>query len=146
MLIEKIQTDLKSFLKNHQTAEVVTLRFLLADCQNVKIDKRRELSDEETIEIIQRQIKSHSDSITAFEKGGRPDLVAKEKREAEILQNYLPRQLTDEEISGLIKETLQEVGISDKKEMGKVMGAISPKLKGRADKGRVARLLSKILE
>jgi len=146
MLIEKIQTDLKSFLKNHQTAEVVTLRFLLADCQNVKIDKRRELSDEETIEIIQRQIKSHSDSITAFEKGGRLDLVAKEKREAEILQNYLPRQLTDEEISGLIKETLQEVGISDKKEMGKVMGAISPKLKGRADKGRVARLLSKILE
>jgi len=146
MLIEKIQTDLKSFLKNHQTAEVVTLRFLLADCQNVKIDKRRELSDEETIEIIQRQIKSHSDSITAFEKGGRPDLVAKEKREAEILQNYLPRQLTDEEINGLIKETLQEVGISDKKEMGKVMGAISPKLKGRADKGRVARLLSKILE
>jgi len=146
MLIEKIQTDLKSFLKNHQTAEVVTLRFLLADCQNVKIDKRRELSDEETIEIIQRQIKSHSDSITAFEKGGRLDLVAKEKREAEILQNYLPRQLTDEEISGLIKETLQEVGISDKKEMGKVMGAISPKLKSRADKGRVARLLSKILE
>ncbi|OIN94125.1 hypothetical protein AUJ38_02590 [bacterium CG1_02_42_9] len=146
MLIEKIQTDLKSFLKNHQTAEVVTLRFLLADCQNVKIDKRRELSDEETIEIIQRQIKSHSDSITAFEKGGRLDLVAKEKREAEILQNYLPRQLTDEEINGLIKETLQEVGISDKKEMGKVMGAISPKLKGRADKGRVARLLSKILE
>lgn len=146
MLVEKIQTDLKFFLKNHQTSEVATLRFLLADCKNVKIAKRRELSDEETIEIIQRQIKNRQDSIAAFEKGGRLDLVANEKREAEILQNYLPRQLTDEEISGLIQETLREVGISDKKEMGEVMGAISPKLKGRADKGRVARLLSKILE
>jgi hypothetical protein len=105
------------------------------------VDLRRELKDEEVIEVLSKQTKQRKESIEGFEKGGRADLVAKEKAELALIEKYLPAALGEEELAKLIVETIQATGAAGPKDMGKVMGALTPKIRGRADMGKVSGMV-----
>ncbi len=132
-LKEKIMADMKEAMKAKDAAKVSTLRLLLSEIKNREIDKRGELTDDEVIAVIQKAVKQRKESIEQYEKAGRSELVEKEKKELEILEAYLPQPLTEEELDALIDETIKEVGATSIKDMGKVMKAIMPKVRGRAD-------------
>jgi uncharacterized protein YqeY len=101
--------------------------------KNIEIDQRRALDDAEVLDILSREIKQRRDSLQEFEKAGREDLSDNVKAEIAIISEYLPQQLTEEEIERIVQETIRETGASSKTEMGKVMKALMPKVKGRAD-------------
>jgi len=129
-----------------QKIRLSTIRLLNADIKNVEIMKKAELTDEEVIAVIQRQIKSRKDSIEQYGKGGRRDLVEKEEKEAAVLLDYLPEQLSDEELKTLVEEAIRETGATSPKDMGKVMGALMPRVKGKAEGGRVSKMASELLK
>jgi len=129
-----------------QKLRLSTIRLLNADIKNVEIMKKAELTDEEVIAVIQRQIKSRKDSIEQYGKGGRRDLVEKEEKEAAVLLDYLPEQLSDEELKTLVEEAIRETGATSPKDMGKVMGALMPRVKGKAEGGRVSKMASELLK
>jgi len=129
-----------------QKIRLSTIRLLNADIKNVEIMKKAELTDEEVIAVIQRQIKSRKDSIEQYGKGGRRDLVEKEEKEAAVLLDYLPEQLSDEELKTLVEEAIRETGATSPKDMGKVMRALMPRVKGKAEGGRVSKMASELLK
>ena len=133
MLEEKINNNLKEAMKSKDSIRVSCLRMIIADIKNASIAKQEELKDEDIIGVLQKQVKQHKDSIEGFKKGDRQDLVDKESKELEIIRTYLPEELKPEEIASIVKEAIKETGAKDKKDMGKVMGAVMPKVKGRAD-------------
>ena len=133
MLEEKINNDLKEAMKSKDAIRVSCLRMIIAGVKNASIAKQKELKDEDIIEVLQKQLKQHKDSIEGFKKGNRQDLVDKESRELEIIQSYLPEQLKPEEITNIVKEAVKETAAEGKKDMGKVMAAVMPKARGRAD-------------
>ncbi len=132
-------------MKNKEELRLSTLRFLLAALHNAKIEKRQELSDEDIVSAVQRQIKQRKESIEGFEKGGRVDLAEKEQKELSILQEYLPEQLSETEIEQLVDKTVKDLSASSITDMGKVMGKLSGELKGKADMGVVSSLVKKRL-
>lgn len=132
-LIEKIEEDFKNALKAGQKERVSVLRLLKAALKNKEIEFGRPLSEEDYLSVISSQIKQRKDSITQYEKAGRSDLVETERLELEILSSYLPRQLSPEEVDQLIRETIRETGAKGLKDMGMVMKALMPKVKGAAD-------------
>jgi uncharacterized protein YqeY len=162
-LKEKIEEDLKNALKEKKEIEVSTLRLLLAAIFNKEKEKRYKLSkqkpdlkaenlekesqlvDEEVIEVISSEIKKRKESILEFEKGKREDLVKKEKEEMEILQKYLPEQLSEEELQKLAKEAIEKVRAKEIKDMGKVMAVLMPKIKGHADGSLVSKIVKELL-
>jgi len=170
MLKEQIQNDLKEAFKKNEKDLVSVLRLLTAAFQNKEIEKRTKLSksqpetgrpwadepvekleelskltEEEVLEVISFEAKKRRDSIFEFEKGGRQDLADKEKQELEILQKYLPEQLSEEEIKKLVKEAIEKIGASEPKDMGKVMAELSPKIKGKADGSLVSKIVKELL-
>ena len=110
----------------------------------IKLEKKS-LSDDDILKIIQNHIKKHNDSIEQFKKGNRDDLVQKEEKELEILKTYVPEQMSDGELEKLIKSTIEELGLTTKKEMGKVIKTVLEKAKGRVDGKRVSAIVSQIL-
>ena len=108
-------------------------------------NKSELLSDTEALEILSKMIKQRKDSIDQFETANRLELAEKEKKEIEIIQNYLPKQLSEEELSILIKEVIKEVNAESVKDMGKVMGTLKPKIIGKADAGKASSLVKKLL-
>lgn len=147
MLLEKIKTDLKTALKEKDEVTISTLRFLLAGIHNKEIElkKRGKLTDEEVVAVIRQQIKQRQESIEAYKKGKRDDLVEKEKKELGILSKYLPQQPSSKELEKIIKETIEEVGAKGPADFGKVMGAVMGKVKGRAEGKIVAETVKKLL-
>ncbi|MDK2820083.1 MAG: uncharacterized protein PWP31_48 [Clostridia bacterium] len=139
---DKITKDMKEALKNKDKIKLQTLRMVLSSIKNEEINKQKSLSDEEILQVIQRETKMRKDSLEQFTKGGRDDLADQTKRELEILEGYLPKQLTEDELRSVIEETINEVGAESNKEMGKVMGALMPKIRGKAD-GKLANKLVK---
>ncbi len=140
----RIQEQLKTSLKNKDVTLVAVLRMLISAIKNEEIAqvKREEgLSDEEIIAVIARQIKQRKDSIEQFTKGGRTDLAEKEQKELNILQAFMPEQMSDEEISSIAREIIAG-GISG---FGAVMSAVMQQVKGRADGGVVKKIVEKIL-
>jgi hypothetical protein len=115
---------------------------LKADMQNLAIQKREELKEEHIIQVIQKQIKQHKDSIEQFEKGSRMDLVAKEKGELAVLEAYLPNMLSENELQAMVKDVILELGVSAKKDMGKVMKEVLARAKGRADGKALSAIVS----
>ncbi|MGB9911016.1 MAG: GatB/YqeY domain-containing protein [Microgenomates group bacterium] len=146
MLEEKIRQDLASALKKGETLKVSTLRFLLAEIKNEVMAKQRELTDEEIVAIIRRQIKKREESITAFQQGARDDLVRKEKEEINILSKYLPQQLSSEELEKIIKQAIAEINAKNPADFGRVMGAVMGKVRGQADGSLVSEMVKKELE
>lgn len=144
-IFDQISSDLNSALKARDETAVSTLRFLISGLKNAKIARGRELTDEEVIGQIATQAKSHRESIEAFKAGGRDDLVEKEQAQLSILQKYLPEQIGEEELEKIVEEVISEVKASGFGDMGKVMGAVISKAKGRAEGGRVAAVVKKKL-
>ncbi|HEY4695083.1 MAG TPA: GatB/YqeY domain-containing protein [Candidatus Nanoarchaeia archaeon] len=144
MLLGKLQEDMKTAMMARDEIKLSTVRFLLADIKNYQIEKQRELTDEEVISVIERQVKRHRESIEGFEKGGRRELAEKEKKELSILQTYLPAQVSEEEVRKAVDDAIESTGAATIAEMGKVMGALSG-LHGKADFSLVSQLVKEKL-
>ena len=135
-LSQKIDDDLKTAMREKNAVKLGVLRMLKAAVTNATIEKGgadSKLTDAEAIQVIRKQVKQRQDSIESFEKGGRPELAAKEKEELSILQSYLPQAMSADEMSKIVRETIAEVGASSKAQMGAVMKALQAKVAGRAD-------------
>ncbi|OGY25274.1 MAG: hypothetical protein A2Z11_02810 [Candidatus Woykebacteria bacterium RBG_16_43_9] len=144
LMQEKIQEELKKSLKNKDEATVSTLRLLIAAIKNFEISKGKagyKANDEEIAGVIQKQVKQRKESIEQYKAGNRQDLVEKESRELEILEKYLPRQLSEEEVEQIVEKKIKEIGASSLGDIGKVMGILSNELKGKADLGRVGKMV-----
>lgn len=130
---EKIHEDMKTAMRAQDKERLGTIRLIMAALKQREVDERIELADEHIIAILNKMIKQRRDSISQFEAGNRPDLVAKEQQEVAVIQAYLPQQLSAEEIDQVVQEALQEAGASSAKDMGKVMALLKAKLAGKAD-------------
>ncbi len=144
-LKKKIMEDMKEAMKAKDMLKVSVLRLLNSEIKNKEIDKKGELSDDEILAVIQKAVKQRKEAIEQYEKADRSDLAEKEKKELEILESYLPKPLSEGELNALIDEVIKEVGATSVKDMGKVMQAIMPKVRGRADGKLVNQLVRKRL-
>jgi uncharacterized protein YqeY len=131
--------EMKDALRAGEKVRLGALRMLSAAVKNREVELRHELSDQEFIEVVGREVKRRNEAIEAFESAGREDLVAKETEERETLQAYMPEQLSDAETDALVDEAIATTGASSVKEIGKVMGYVMGKAKGRVDGGAVQR-------
>jgi uncharacterized protein YqeY len=144
-MLSTLQADMKQALKAGEKLRLSTLRMLISSIKNESIEKRNELTDEEVLTVIQREVKQRRNAIEEYKKGNRDDLVIQAEEEIAFLEAYLPKQLSDEELEALVKETMAEVNISSPKEMGKLMAKLMPKVKGKADGTRVQAMVKKFL-
>lgn len=144
-LLERLNSDLKDAMKSKDSFSLSVIRMAKGAIQLEAINKKKELSDDEVIGIISKQIKLRKDSIVEFEKANRTDLVDQNKKEIELLNKYMPEQLTEEEITSIIDEAFVNVNPSSSKDMGLIMKEISPKLKGKADMSYVNQLIKERL-
>jgi len=163
VLKEKIKESLKDSLKGQRKNEVSTLRLLLASILNKEKEKRAkiakaekglkeeelvkksQLTDEEIMEVVLSEVKKNKEAILEFEKGKREDLVKKGREEIEVLKKYLPEPLSEREIEELAKGVIKEIGAKNLKDLGKVMGNLIPKVKGRAEGEKVAQIVRDLL-
>ena len=145
-LNERIQNDLKTAMKEKDNFRLGVIRMVKGAIQLAKINSKDELSDEQIVDVISKQIKMRKDSINEFSKAGRTDLVEQNEKEIEILNEYMPEQLSIEEIEKIIDEAFQVVNPTSQKQMGLIMREVSPKLKGRADMGEVNKIIKNRLE
>ncbi len=144
-LREQINQDLKAAMKAKDTKKRDALRLLSSAFKQIEVDERKELSDDDVIKIIQKQVKSRNDSIQQYKKAGRDDLVAIEESEISYFEPYLPKQLSDEELTNELKTIIEQVGATSMKDMGKVMGAASKALAGKADGKRINECVKTLL-
>jgi len=140
-LLKKITNDMKKAMKNKEKERVNVLRLLRSELKNAKIDSQKELTEEDEIQVISKAAKNRKESIESYKKGDREDLVEKEQKELEIIQEYLPEQMSDEEIKELVEEVIEEVDASGMQDMGKVMGTIMPKVRGQAEGSKVQKIV-----
>ena len=141
-LQERINEDLKAYMKSKDTFKLGVVRMVKGAVQLEKINlKKEELSDEEIIKLISKQIKMRKDSISEFTKAGRDDLVQQNEKEIEVLKEYMPEEMSEEEVINIINEAISTTGASNIKEMGKVMREVTPKVSGRFDMGRVSSII-----
>lgn len=144
MLKQQIQDDLKKAMLAKDESTLSVIRMLKSAIQYYEIQKGGagyEASDEDVIDVIGKEVKKRKESIELYEKGGRNDSAEKEKNEAAILESYLPEQLSNEEIEKLIDDTISQTKAESMQDMGKVMGALMPKMKGKADSTLVSNLV-----
>lgn len=162
-LKEKIEQNLNSALKEKREIETSVLRMLLAvilnkekekrykltkekpELKEEELEKESKLTNEEIIEIISSEIKKRKDAVLEFEKGNRMDLAERERAEIEVLNKYLPEQISEEEIKKLAEEAVKKTGAKEIKDIGKVMTELMPKVKGRADGGTVSKIVKELL-
>ncbi|MNI07354.1 Yqey-like protein [compost metagenome] len=144
-LSERLNEDMKQAMKSQDKFRLSVIRMVRASIKNVEIDTKRTLDDNEVLDILSREIKQRKDSLQEFEKAGRDDLAAGLKEELIILAAYQPQQLTDEEVETIVKRTIEQVGASSKADMGKVMTALMPQVKGLADGKLVNQLVQQFL-
>ena len=144
-LLEKINSDLIKALKEGDKAKTTLLRGLKSDIKYKEIELGRDLKDEDLIEVLGRAAKKHKESIEQFESGNRPDLVEKESNELEIIRQYLPKQLSEADLRGLIDAAIEETRADSPSKLGLVMKSLMPKIKGKADGKMVNRLVSERL-
>ena len=144
-LKDRIKDDVKQAMRAKDQARLDALRMLAAAIQRREVDERIALDDAQVLATIDKLVKQGRESIDQYEKGGRADLVTKEKADLAILQSYLPKPLDDAEVDRLIAAAIAETGAASIKDMGKVMSVLKPKLQGRADMGQVgARIKSRL--
>lgn len=145
-LQEKLSQEIKTAMLAKDSERLNTLRLLKSALGYLQIEKKAEsLSDTEFIAVVQKEIKKRRDSVDQFTTGGRPELAMKEASEAVILEGFLPKQLSGEELEQLVKETIKEVGATSKKEMGPVIKAVQAKTAGSADGKTISSLVGKLL-
>ena len=144
-LTEKVRADLTESMKARDAERTSTLRMLQASLKNEQIDKGRELADPEVVTVLRRAVKQRMDSIEQYEKGGRQDLADKEKREMEILNSYLPQQMTAQELETLVQKAIELTGAKSRNDAGRVMKEIMANHRDQVDGRKVQEVLSRIL-
>lgn len=137
----QISEDMKSAMRAKDSTRLGTIRLLQAALKQREVDERIELNDADVISVIEKMLKQRRDSITAYESANRTDLAEIEKAEVVVLQAYLPKQLTDEEVATLLEQVIADTEAVDMKDMGKVMAAIKPLVAGKADMGKLSGLI-----
>jgi uncharacterized protein len=140
-LFDKINADIITAMKAKDEASTSALRMLKSAIKYKEVDLKREVKDEDVVEVLSKQAKQRKESIEGFEKGNRPDMAAKEKVELVLIEKYLPASLSEDELAQLIGEAIKSSGAAGPKDMGKVMGILTPKIKGRADMSKVSALV-----
>lgn len=145
MLLDQILTDLKNAQLSRDEVKVSTLRLLLSEIRNGEIAKGQPLSDEDIISIISREVKKRKEAAAGFRTGGREEPALKEEAESKVLESYLPAQISNEELTKIISETINEMGASGVTDMGRVIGAVMAKVKGQADGETVSALVKEVL-
>ncbi|MDN6639425.1 MAG: GatB/YqeY domain-containing protein [Tetragenococcus sp.] len=144
-LLTKLNDDLKAAMKNKDKESLQVIRMLKTSLQNEQINLGRDLTEEEELTIISREMKQRRDSLAEFEQAGRDDLAEKTKSEIAIVEKYLPTQLTEEDLRPIISDAIEQTGASSPKEFGKVMGVVMPKVKGKADGNQVNAIVKELL-
>lgn len=145
-LLDRLNDDMKQAMKNKEKEKLTTIRMVKSALQNEGIKlQQQSLSEEAELTVLTRELKQRKDSLLEFEKAGREDLVDKIKGEIAVLEAYLPQQLSEEELTAVIKQAIADTGAASKADMGKVMGAVIPKVKGKADGSLVNKLVSQLL-
>ena len=145
MLKEKLMEDLKSAMKEKNEIKKNTVTMIKAAVLQVEKDKQIQLDDAQIVDIISKEAKKRKDALVEFEKSGRQDLVDQTNKELEVIKEYLPEELSVEELEKIIEETITEVGAVDMKDMGKVMQAVKSKTTGRADGKTINEIVKKKL-
>lgn len=145
-LSERLNEDMKQAMKSQDKFTLSTIRLVRSTIKNLEIDLKRTLDDNEVLDILSREIKQRKDALQEFDKAGRTELAENAKAEIDIISKYLPLQLTEEEIKVIVQQTIQETGASSKAEMGKVMSALLPKVKGKADGKLVSQAVQQFLQ
>ena len=136
-----IEEAVKVSLKKRDKETTSALRLAISELKKEEIDKRIELEDEQVIQILQRMIKQRKDSYTQFSDAGRDELAEKEQNEINILSDFLPEQLSEEELSSMVLEVVKEIGAEGPQDMGKVMGSLKQRIHGNADMGLVSKIV-----
>ncbi|MBT2754679.1 GatB/YqeY domain-containing protein [Mesobacillus foraminis] len=145
-LLERLNKDIVQAMKNKEKDKLTSIRMLKSSLQNeaIKLGKQ-DLSEEEELTVLSRELKQRKDSLQEFEKAGREDLVEKLRNELSHVEVYMPKQLSEDELTEIVKESITETGASSKADMGRVMAAIMPKVKGKADGSLVNKLVQQHL-
>ena len=142
----RLENDLKDAMRGGDTLRRSVIRLLRSEIQNEEKAAQKDLDDDGVLQVLSRQVKQHRDSIDAFAQGGRQDLVDKEKAEMAVILEYLPEQLSREEIAGLVTQAIEETGADSQADMGKVMGRVMPQIKGRAQGADVSAVVMELLK
>ncbi len=140
-ILDQLNQDMKEAMKAKDKERLQTIRMLKSALQNEQLSKQAELTEDEEITVLSREKKQRNDSLEEFKSADREDLVSKTERELDIVNQYLPAQLSDEEVTEIVQQTVRETNASSMQDMGKVMGAVMPKVKGKADGGLVNRIV-----
>ena len=138
---QTISDDMKTFMRAKDSARLGAIRLLQAAIKQKEVDDRIELNDDQIFSVIQKMLKQRKDSIEAYQKASRQDLIDQEQLEIEVLSKYMPEPLSEEEINQYIEEAIATTGASDMKDMGKVVGILKSKVAGRADMAEVSKLV-----
>ena len=144
-LRERIQSDLTAAMRSGDSLRRDVLRMAESALYNTEKAKRQPLTEDEVQAVVAREVKTRRESVEAFRKGGREELASKEEAEIVVLQDYLPQQLGDEELRRLVDEAIEATGATSPRDMGKVMGRLTPATRGRADGRRVSELVAAAL-
>ena len=142
---EKLMEDLKTSMRNKDKLRKDTITMVRAAIKQIEVDERKELTDAEVIEVLNKQLKEKKKSIDEFAKGNRQDLIDQTNAEIEILLDYLPKQLSEEELTEIVQATIEELNLSSSKEMGLLMKNVMPKVKGRADGSMISKIAQNLL-
>ena len=140
-----IEEAVKISMKNRDKETTSALRMAISELKKEEIDKQIELEDEQVIQILQRMIKQRKDSYSQFSDAGRNELAEKEQKEIDILSEFLPEQLSEEELSSMVLEVIKETGAEGPQDMGKVMGSLKQRIQGNADMGLVSKIVKETL-
>lgn len=145
-LKEKINDAVKQAMRDKDDQRKTTLRGAQAAIKQIEVDQQKALNDNDILGVLQKEVKMRHEAIADAEKAGRDDLVAKSQGEIAVLEEFLPKALSQEELETLIKEAIEAVGAETMADMGKVMGAVMPKVKGRADGGQINQIVRQHLQ
>ncbi len=143
---QKISSDMIEAMKNKDKDSLSVIRLLKGAIQLEELNQKKELDDDEVSSIVIKQIKQRKESIEQFEKGNRQDLIEKTLKEIEVLEKYLPLQLTEEELEQVILKIFEQVNPTSKKDIGKIMALVMPQVKGKADMGLVSKIIKEKLD
>lgn len=143
---EQLEQDMKLAMRNKDKFTLSVIRMVRSSIKYVEIDQGSALTDEQVIDVLTREVKQRRDSLQEFENANRSDLTQNVRDEIKVLQKYLPEQLSEAEINKIVRETIKEIGAIKKSDMGKVMSALMPKVKGKADGKIVSKLVQDSLE
>ncbi len=144
-ILDTLQEDMKQALRSKDELTLSTIRMVKSSVGYARIEKRRDLTDDEVLVVIAKQAKQRRESIEAAEGGGRADIAERERAELEILSKYLPEQLSEGEIENIVREVVAELGVTDIKDRGKLMGPVMQKTRGRADGKLVNQIVERVL-